>query len=148
MGGVSTEGGRAVRRRPAPAGVPERSPSAVVVGAGHNSLVAATLLARSGVSVTVLERRATVGGAAVSTQPFAGVDVRISNEIVKIGVGRRPVKSLCHRPGTFFDDVGDSSHHRLIPQREPASGMHLGDAATANHPYFEHAVLLVELFRI
>jgi phytoene dehydrogenase-like protein len=51
---------------------------AVIVGAGHNGLVAATLLARAGLSVLVLERRGSVGGAAVSGTPFAGVDVRLS----------------------------------------------------------------------
>jgi phytoene dehydrogenase-like protein len=42
----------------------------VVVGGGHNGLVAAGLLARRGARVTVLERRAQVGGAAVTEQPF------------------------------------------------------------------------------
>jgi phytoene dehydrogenase-like protein len=51
---------------------------AVIVGAGHNGLVAATLLARAGWSVCVLERRDAVGGAAVSGRPFPGVDARLS----------------------------------------------------------------------
>jgi phytoene dehydrogenase-like protein len=51
---------------------------AVVVGGGHNGLVAATLLARAGRSVLVLERRDVLGGAAVSERPFAGVDARLS----------------------------------------------------------------------
>jgi phytoene dehydrogenase-like protein len=51
---------------------------AIVVGAGHNGLVAATLLARAGYRVLALERSAAVGGAAVSAAPFAGVDVRLS----------------------------------------------------------------------
>ncbi len=43
----------------------------VVVGAGHNGLVAAALLAgRLGADVTVLERRSQVGGAAVTEQPW------------------------------------------------------------------------------
>jgi phytoene dehydrogenase-like protein len=51
---------------------------AVVVGGGHNGLVAAAYLARAGRSVLVLERRDHVGGAAVSERPFDGVDARLS----------------------------------------------------------------------
>jgi phytoene dehydrogenase-like protein len=50
----------------------------VIVGGGHNGLVAATLLGRAGRSVLVLERRDHVGGAAVSGAPFEGVDARLS----------------------------------------------------------------------
>ncbi|WP_189946268.1 phytoene desaturase family protein [Streptomyces roseolus] len=51
---------------------------AVVVGGGHNGLVAAACLARAGRSVLVLERLGRTGGAAISTRPFAGVDARLS----------------------------------------------------------------------
>jgi phytoene dehydrogenase-like protein len=51
---------------------------AVIVGGGHNGLVAATLLARAGCSVVVLERGERVGGAAVSERPFPGVDALVS----------------------------------------------------------------------
>src|SRR4051794_7959646 len=50
----------------------------VVVGGGHNGLVAAAYLARAGRSVLVLERLEQVGGAAVSSRAFAGVDARLS----------------------------------------------------------------------
>src|SRR4051812_25210333 len=42
-----------------------------IVGAGHNGLVAGILLARGGLRVTVLEEKATVGGAAKTEYPFA-----------------------------------------------------------------------------
>jgi phytoene dehydrogenase-like protein len=51
---------------------------AVVAGGGHNGLTAAAYLARAGRSVLVLERQPHLGGAAVSTAPFPGVDVRLS----------------------------------------------------------------------
>ncbi|MGW5665192.1 phytoene desaturase family protein [Streptomyces sp. NPDC003758] len=51
---------------------------AVIVGGGHNGLVAAAYLARAGRSVLLLERLDHTGGAAVSTRPFAGVDARLS----------------------------------------------------------------------
>src|SRR5438067_1761235 len=38
----------------------------LIIGAGHNGLVCAFYLARSGLRVTMLERRSVVGGAAVT----------------------------------------------------------------------------------
>jgi phytoene dehydrogenase-like protein len=50
----------------------------VVVGGGHNGLVAAGLLARRGARVTVLERRSQVGGAATTEQPW-GPDFNVTS---------------------------------------------------------------------
>ncbi|WP_280420535.1 phytoene desaturase family protein [Nocardia carnea] len=50
----------------------------VIVGGGHNGLVAAAYLGRAGYSVLVLEQAAVAGGAAVSAQLFAGIDIRVS----------------------------------------------------------------------
>ena len=51
---------------------------AVIVGGGHNGLVAAAYLARAGRSVLVLERLDHTGGAAVSARTFPGLDARLS----------------------------------------------------------------------
>ena len=50
----------------------------VVVGGGHNGLVAAAYLARAGVSTLLLERLDHTGGAAISAQAFRGHPVRLS----------------------------------------------------------------------
>jgi phytoene dehydrogenase-like protein len=49
-----------------------------IIGGGHNGLVAAAYLARAGKSVVVLEQHDVVGGAAVSTKTFEGVEARLS----------------------------------------------------------------------
>ena len=50
----------------------------VIVGGGHNGLVAAAYLARAGLSVQVLERQDHTGGAAVSERIFPGFEARVS----------------------------------------------------------------------
>ncbi len=51
---------------------------AIVIGGGHNGLVAAAYLARSGRNTVVVEARGMVGGAAVTEQPF-GPDYKITS---------------------------------------------------------------------
>ncbi|MDE2795977.1 MAG: NAD(P)/FAD-dependent oxidoreductase [Gemmatimonadota bacterium] len=62
---------------------------AVVVGAGHNGLVTAALLARKGWKVLVVERRGVVGGAAASEEIFPGC--RVSLAAQDAGLFRREV---------------------------------------------------------
>jgi phytoene dehydrogenase-like protein len=55
-----------------PTDLPSRA-DVVVIGAGHNGLVAAVLLARAGLRVAVLEAADVIGGAARTEQPFGKV---------------------------------------------------------------------------
>jgi phytoene dehydrogenase-like protein len=51
---------------------------AIIVGGGHNGLVAAAYLARAGLSVSVLEAGPRFGGAVASGRPFPGVAAALS----------------------------------------------------------------------
>ncbi|MEO5721591.1 MAG: NAD(P)/FAD-dependent oxidoreductase [Chthoniobacterales bacterium] len=50
----------------------------VILGAGHNGLVAASYLARAGLSVLLLEKNDYIGGATTSQQVFPDFDARLS----------------------------------------------------------------------
>ncbi len=73
-----------------------RDVDAVIVGGGHNGLVAAAYLARAGLRVQLLERLERVGGAAVSAQIFDGVDARLSRYSYLVSL----------LPSRIVDDLG------------------------------------------
>ena len=82
-----------------------REVDAVVVGGGHNGLVAAAYLARAGMRVRLLERLPHVGGAAVSSNVFDGVDARLSRYAYLVSL----------LPPRILDDLGATV--RLAPRR-------------------------------
>src|SRR5438094_10480115 len=50
----------------------------VILGAGHNGLVAASYLGRAGLSVLLLEKNNYIGGAATSQKVFPDYDAQLS----------------------------------------------------------------------
>jgi len=107
----------------------------VIVGGGHNGLVAATYLARAGRSVLVLERSERMGGATVSEAPFEGVDARLSRYaylvsllprwiVAELGLRfetrRRRIASYTPLPGAdtaVLIDTGDVARTRASLER-------------------------------
>ena len=55
----------------------------IVIGAGHNGITCAAYLARSGLKVNVVERRGTVGCAAVTEEFYPG----FRNSVCSYAVG-------------------------------------------------------------
>lgn len=111
---------------------------AIIVGGGHNGLVAASYLARAGKSVLLLEAHAEVGGATTSVKPFPEYEANLSrysylvsllpDQIVSdLGINfrtlERPVASCTpyHRDGwddgllvsSEWDDATADSFRRL-----------------------------------
>ena len=57
---------------------------AIIVGGGHNGLVAAAYLARAGRKTLVLERRPMIGGAAVTEEIFPGFKFSVFSYVVSL----------------------------------------------------------------
>ena len=72
----------------------------VIVGAGHNGLVAALLLARRGLDVLVLEEQNVIGGAARSERPFRNApNLTASTGAYLLGLSR---PSCCRLQASIF----------------------------------------------
>ncbi len=108
-----------------PIGSKQDKYDAVVIGGGHNGLVAAAYLARAGMSVLVLERLDETGGAAKSAEVFAGLPARLSQYSPLVGLfPDRIVDELgldvqfrSRRFGSYTPVVREGIHTGLLVER-------------------------------
>ncbi|KAK6125533.1 hypothetical protein DH2020_040724 [Rehmannia glutinosa] len=104
----------------------EKKWDALVIGGGHNGLTAAAYLARSGLSVAVLERRHVIGGAAVTEELIPGfkfsrcsyLQSLLRPAVIKeLELARHGMKLLKRSPSSFTPCL-DGRYLLLGPDKE------------------------------
>src|SRR5918995_858373 len=129
----------------------------IVVGAGHNGLISAAYLARAGLSVVLVEARASVGGTAAS-ESFAGATVNICNcdhltfrttpVIEELDLGQHGLRYENVDPPSHLmawsDGVLWTAHHDLEENLE-SLGQVLPGEVDGYREYAKHAMPVVRL---
>src|SRR5260221_9762126 len=106
----------------------DRRGDALIIGGGHNGLVCAAYLAGAGLKVTVLERRAVVGGAAVTEEFHPGFRNSVAAYTVSL-LNPTIIRDLelhahglriVERPLSNFLPLADGRYLKVAPGRTKA----------------------------
>jgi phytoene dehydrogenase-like protein len=129
----------------------------VILGAGHNGLVAASYLARAGLSVLLLEKNDYIGGATTSQQVFPDYDAQLSRYSYLVSLfPDKIIRDLGlnlelrrRTTGSFTPYVKDGRHDGLLLSNvsEEVSRQSLFEL-TGNHSEFEQLKKFYGLARI
>ncbi|XP_051778905.1 pyridine nucleotide-disulfide oxidoreductase domain-containing protein 2 isoform X2 [Erpetoichthys calabaricus] len=101
---------------------PKLDYDAVIIGAGHNGLVAAAYLQKAGINTAVLERRKVIGGAAVTEEIVPGFKFSRASYLLSL---LRP---------QIYKDLELKKHGLKVYLRNPHSFTPLLEEGTAAHP--------------
>lgn len=100
----------------------QSSYDAIVIGGGHNGLVAAAYLQKSGLNVCVLERRHVIGGAAVTEEIISGFKFSRASYVLSL---LRP---------QIINDLELKKHGLKLYMREPSSYTPVLDRSSKKKP--------------
>lgn len=133
------------------------SADVIIVGGGHNGLTAAAYCTKAGLSVVVLERLETLGGAAVSHEAFAGVDARLSRYSYLVSLLPERIKrdldlpiELAPRRYSSFTPVPGETNGLLIDNHDEQATadsfekIGAGSDVTAWHAFYRDTALLAQ----
>src|SRR5437868_2714892 len=129
----------------------------VILGAGHNGLVAASYLGRAGLSVLLLEKNDYIGGATTSQKVFPDYDARLSRYAYLVSLfPEKIIQDLGLRldlrrraTGSFTPYVRDGRHDGLLISNisEEASRQSIADL-TGQADDFEQLQRFYQLSRL
>jgi phytoene dehydrogenase-like protein len=128
-----------------------QSYDAIIIGAGHNGLVAAAYLAKSGKKVLVLERRPMIGGTAVTEEIFPGFqystcahlaeafsnDIIAELELKKYGLEILPLDPLLFAPTLTGNPL-------LVPRERAKIAEEIGRFSRADAGKFDSFCSLIK----
>src|SRR3982751_1777049 len=129
----------------------------IILGAGHNGLVAASYLGRAGLSVLLLEKNDYIGGATTSQKVFPDYDARLSRYSYLVSLfPEKIVRDLGlklelrrRRTGSFTPYIRDGAHHGLllsnVSEKESAESM---QELTGTRTEFEQMKKFYHLSRV
>ena len=124
----------------------KRKRDVIIIGGGHNGLTCAAYLAKKGIDVLVLERRHTIGGAAVTEEIFPGYKFSRASYLAgllrpqiidELNLKKYGFKYITRDPSSFTPTLLNSKYQGKY--------LLLGSSNQMNHKSISHSLLLMQM---